>query len=755
MAEISSGFFYDIGGREIYEDRARIEALTTAGGLNLHIAAIADGVGGENKGERAAQLGLDALFDYFSRSGETDVPTLLQQAAAYANSKVHAEQERTQGASATLSVAVIVDKERLYIANIGDSRIYLVRNDKLTQLSMDHTFATIMVWQGKLSKEAALANPRAEAIMRALGPKKNVPIDIGFYVNTEDPRVAKTRGQKGLPLKEGDSILVCSDGLIKDSPDGAPYTTDDEIIRTLSTQEAQKAAQMLVSFAIGRDADDNVSVATLQLPDPQRAMTLAQLQAAEQATRQRKQLLLGGGALAIILALIGIIFGLNSQNRDAQSETAAIVAQGTEAAQAFKATSVQRETADAEATSRAQLEGTSLASAEIAFTPTPSLTPQPSLTPSSEPEIDSIGFFYLGDDDSSRINIQAGSVISNTEEGQLLGLELDAEQGEDQTQYASLYIHPGSELEFNFVSKKRMGMIVQPGSDLYGDAGKYTGGIEIELAPDNDVLMTFNSCFSVQYPEQGNVVANCYEGSCTVRTPNETVIISAGEQISLDIKSFEIAQASTIPATQGESDRAFITQTDSGIEDAERCLDVEDTQLAPTSLPEDSQDQGVVDKSTKVPPTPTSQTAGSQSQTTTNVSTPNWSATSTSEAASSQSTATANAPTPNWSATHAVATSNSTTATSEATSSQSQATANAPTPNWSATNAAATSTSTAATSEAASSQSQTTANDTSTPDWAATSAAATESGGSSVPNTSPPPKEPPFTPAPTPAPSDN
>ena len=578
MADVTTGFFYDIGGREIYEDRTRVETFTTAGGLDVHVAAVADGVGGENKGERAAQLGLDSLFEYLSRSPETDPTTLLQQASAYANAKVHAEYQKNQGASATLSVAMIVDGETLFIANIGDSRIYLVRNEKLTQLTMDHTFANIMVWQGKMSKESARANPRAEAIMRAMGPKKSIPVDVGFYVNTEDPKKAKVRGLKGLPLKEGDSILVCSDGLIKESPSGHPYTTDDEIIRALNTQEGQKAAQMLVSFAIGRDADDNVSVATLQLPDPERAMTIAQREAEAAAARRRQMMLAGGGVLTVILALLGVIFGLNRSNQGARDEAAAIASESTIAAISFEETRTQRDMSDAQATEFAQFEATAIALTQESFTPTPLPTATPTLVPIPVFESGDIGFSYV---EGENIPVQERSAVLNNVP--FFGIQIDESQGEDQSLYASFYAHSGSEVEFDFVASGRIRMFLSQGSDVYVDAGKYTGGIEMILQPDDDISVTFNQCVSLQYTV-GTLVGNCYGGTCQVETRGQTAEFAVGEQVRVNTATFE-TNTQPIPAEQGQADREFILQTAFGVEDAQRCLDANFTPPTPTPEP--------------------------------------------------------------------------------------------------------------------------------------------------------------------------
>jgi hypothetical protein len=127
-----------------------------------------------------------------------------------------------------------------------------------------------MPWSGTMTAGAAAANPRADVLIHYLGRQAKPHIDLGFYVGTSDPRIAHERGIKGLPLKPGDSILVCSDGLVKASPGGQPYATPEEITRVLATQEGDKAARSLVSFALGRDADDNISVGLIQWPAPRR-----------------------------------------------------------------------------------------------------------------------------------------------------------------------------------------------------------------------------------------------------------------------------------------------------------------------------------------------------------------------------------------------------------------------------------------------------------------------------------------------------
>jgi serine/threonine protein phosphatase PrpC len=268
MPDLVLGEHFDIGNREVYEDRCAAREIVTRSGLHLALAVVADGVGGEDKGERAAQLALDTFFDHVSASTDQIVPRLLTRAIQAANQAVFLE-VRASGSktmSTTFSVAAVQDGKTLYISHVGDSRIYFCRGSKLTQLTVDHTFATMVNRLGELAPGVGVPDRRSEALVRAVGLRERVAVDIGFYVGTHDPEVATPRGLKGLPLREGDSILVCSDGLTKISDaTGEPFTREHEITHVLQTKSGSKAAQTLVSYALGRNVDDNVSVALLQV----------------------------------------------------------------------------------------------------------------------------------------------------------------------------------------------------------------------------------------------------------------------------------------------------------------------------------------------------------------------------------------------------------------------------------------------------------------------------------------------------------
>ncbi|MGH7753026.1 MAG: PP2C family protein-serine/threonine phosphatase, partial [Gemmatimonadales bacterium] len=294
MPNILLGSDSNPGGRKYNEDRCGVDHFVTRGGLRLDVAVVCDGVGGEEHGERAAQLAVDTVLGYLRTSQETEVPRLITAAVRAANTAVFAETERLGGNKAmasTMALALIANGQTLHIANVGDSRIYLCRDGAFQQLTRDHTFAHVMVWLGKLTPEAAASNPDAGKVMRALGLHAALQVDQGIYLSTTDYGEANGYGRVGFSLQTGDSVLLCSDGLVKDAPStGQPLITAGEIALNLQTYEGQAAAQSLISAALGRipvgDPVDNISVAVLQTEDPARAVLRRGQQKAQQS-RQR------------------------------------------------------------------------------------------------------------------------------------------------------------------------------------------------------------------------------------------------------------------------------------------------------------------------------------------------------------------------------------------------------------------------------------------------------------------------------------
>jgi protein phosphatase len=256
--------------RTLLEDRARAELVTTAGGLQLALGVVADGIGGENAGERAAELTVQTVIDHSRNSTETNVPRLLEQALHEANQRVYAEAQKSRrktNMGSTAAVAAIVEG-RLYLANAGDSRVYLLRGRKALPLTLDHTWAEEVARSGKLSRIEASRHPRRNEIVRSVGYEPKLRVDLGLWLQGGQESEAEARAAQGLPLERGDVVLVCSDGLIKGRHDrpGAAYVEASEFGALIRGKSPKRAADDLVKRALARQVDDNVSAVVLEMP---------------------------------------------------------------------------------------------------------------------------------------------------------------------------------------------------------------------------------------------------------------------------------------------------------------------------------------------------------------------------------------------------------------------------------------------------------------------------------------------------------
>jgi serine/threonine protein phosphatase PrpC len=277
-AQISLGMACEQGGRSNLEDRVAARHLTTATGLSLTVAMVADGVGGSKYGEIAAELAIHTVFEEIEASDLTDpngLPELLQRALEKANDVVYQKgrtekEKRGMGSTAVLAA---VHNNQLYLANVGDSRAYLVRGPKgeqVQQLTQDHTWAWEMVTSKRLAAAEAAGHPKAEELVRSIGYAAEVKVDLGLYQNRDDTE-ASARQWQGFPLQANDRVLLCSDGLIKARHNGnLPYVTEAEIAQVVTRHAPEKAASALVQKAISRQADDNVSAVVLEMPGSKR-----------------------------------------------------------------------------------------------------------------------------------------------------------------------------------------------------------------------------------------------------------------------------------------------------------------------------------------------------------------------------------------------------------------------------------------------------------------------------------------------------
>lgn len=208
-------------------------------GENLFV--VCDGMGGHNAGEVASAMTVSALTQVLCAEDVTPGIRALRRAVEDANAGVlqaASADESRRGMGTTLS-ALWVDDESALLAQVGDSRIYLLRGGMLRQCTHDHSMVAELVRQGRLTPEEARVHPQRNLITRAIGTGRRVEVD--FF---EEPRHA------------GDRWLLCSDGL-------SNIVEDEEIAAVLSKFEGEKAADELLHLAISRGAPDNVTLIVL------------------------------------------------------------------------------------------------------------------------------------------------------------------------------------------------------------------------------------------------------------------------------------------------------------------------------------------------------------------------------------------------------------------------------------------------------------------------------------------------------------
>ena len=193
----------DIGMvREVNQDYVFVSDLPVGKLPNLFV--VADGMGGHKAGEFASRFTVEVVKEALAESSEETPEAMIIQAITSANRKLleTAKQDsRMEGMGTTLVVATVIERT-LYLANVGDSRLYLL-NDEIKQVTKDHSLVQEMVRLGGIKQEEAKNHPDKNIITRAIGAKEDVEVDFYEY-----------------RLKQGDMILMCTDGLSNMVEDG-------------------------------------------------------------------------------------------------------------------------------------------------------------------------------------------------------------------------------------------------------------------------------------------------------------------------------------------------------------------------------------------------------------------------------------------------------------------------------------------------------------------------------------------------------
>lgn len=260
------------GGRR-YEDADAFETFSYGphGETQVMLAVVADGIGGRSSGDEASRLAIDAIYRYFSNRlsmsmSVWNIQEHLNQAILSANRNIYEESlsaPPSERMGTTVAVAAIVTSEdmsqpHLYVANVGDSRIYLLRNGRLRQITTDHTLAQEDIQARKISPESAKKHPKRHVITRYLGGGLTVEVDSSLCWDSKDE--GTHRQDQGLPMQKGDTLLLCTDGLYD-------VVGDPEIQRILSRYVAQTAADQLVELVRRRKGRDDATVQVVRVSD--------------------------------------------------------------------------------------------------------------------------------------------------------------------------------------------------------------------------------------------------------------------------------------------------------------------------------------------------------------------------------------------------------------------------------------------------------------------------------------------------------
>ena len=209
-----------------------------------NLFVVADGMGGHNAGDYASRCAVETLVSYLEGTQETRPVSLLSGAIQEANRRVvmKAASDRSMEGMGTTIVAAVVEDDCLYVANVGDSRLYLI-DDGICQITRDQSLVEEMVRAGQLRREDARTHPEKNVITRAVGVREQLKIDF-FDVS----------------LNPGERFLLCSDGL-------SNMVEDDEILRIVQEEGSlEDAARRLVETANKNGGSDNISVV---LVDPE------------------------------------------------------------------------------------------------------------------------------------------------------------------------------------------------------------------------------------------------------------------------------------------------------------------------------------------------------------------------------------------------------------------------------------------------------------------------------------------------------
>ena len=519
MVDLMAFSAREIGNRERQEDYAVHEYIKTPNGLHLQLAIACDGAGGGESGEMAARLTARSVIDHIEISEQTNIPRLLMEAIESANELVYSELHG-EGTSTIAMIAVDLSDPtaefgRMFIANVGDSYVCLIRDGQLIRLNIEHNLANEYIYAGQMSVAEARRLDNAHYPTRVIGVNPEIQVDIGFYAEKSKSFVNSRRafniGKVGMALQEGDTVLVASDGIFRvGQGNRQPYLRKEELLRHAMDDDAERAVRAILRYAAQRRPDDNLCISMLMVPSRLRRPVRA---SAEVPLQQR--LALGGIAIALMAIAIFIFFQFASERPEPL-----------------------------------QADGTRQAPTEAALL---RITPSPTRTDPNQ-----IGIQYFAEpnsDDALSVPLYEGRSFTYNNFNYLWINGKTIQNLGDSFLPAGIFMQPGSTAEITTANNQppeSIEMLIYPESDLFINTGAFsTGGVRIQYQPDTRFVLNTRrtECAAIEHnpvveddPESIETLAfTCFTGdsnSCNFRIPGrQPTQMIIGQKYVIDVKN--------------------------------------------------------------------------------------------------------------------------------------------------------------------------------------------------------------------------
>jgi len=208
---------------------------------------VADGMGGQKAGSVASKIAVEIMSNYIDEyySKENDKEELLKKAVSHTNEIVYKlanENEELKGMGTTVVAALLCD-DNIYIVNAGDSRCYLIRNEIMSQLTVDNSYVEILIQQGVITKEEANNHPDKNIITKAIGVEKDIEVET-----------------QRIKAENGDILLLCSDGLTN-------MVENEQILKMIleKHENLDECVSDLINKAIENGGKDNITVVLVEV----------------------------------------------------------------------------------------------------------------------------------------------------------------------------------------------------------------------------------------------------------------------------------------------------------------------------------------------------------------------------------------------------------------------------------------------------------------------------------------------------------